>query len=283
MIVDGHTHVNNYHDEAVDDLAACVERLQREMRRNRVDAALVLTSYKVTPGRPSTRVVVEAVRPHPNLFVVAGLSGASFREDDLEQIRPGVEEGKVKGLKIYPGYEPFYPGDPRLAPAMAFAREHHLPVMIHSGDTYTPRGKLKYAHPLHVDEVAVDNPDVDFVICHIGNPWVRDTMEVVYKNANVYTDFSGLVLGDFEDRFESYMRRQVQEMLLYGVQPEKCLYGTDWPIASMQSYLDFMEELRMPPRERKLVMSENAIRLFHLPIDGPGLGERPFGRLQGRD
>jgi predicted TIM-barrel fold metal-dependent hydrolase len=283
MIVDGHTHVNNYHDEAVDDLAACVERLQREMRRNRVDAALVLTSYKITPGRPSTRAVVEAVRPHPNLFVVAGLSWASFREDDLEQIRPGVEEGKVKGLKIYPGYEPFYPGDPKLAPAMAFAREHHLPVMIHSGDTYTPRGKLKYAHPLHVDEVAVDNPEVDFVICHIGNPWVRDTMEVVYKNANVYTDFSGLVLGDFEDRFESYMRRQVQEMLLYGVQPEKCLYGTDWPIASMQSYLDFMDELRMPPRDRKLVMSENAIRLFHLPIDGPGLGERPFGRLRDRD
>jgi predicted TIM-barrel fold metal-dependent hydrolase len=278
MIVDCHTHLNNYHDESADDLSGCVEKLVRAMRRNRVDAAIVLTSYKVTPGRPSTRAVVEAVREHPNLFVVAGLPFSSFREEDLEEIRPAVEEGKVKGLKIYPGYEPFYPTDPKLAPAMAFAREHKLPVMIHSGDTYTPKGKLKYAHPLHVDEVAVDHPDVDFVICHIGNPWIRDTMEVLYKNANVYTDFSGLVLGDFEDRFESYMRRQVQEMLLYGVQPEKCLYGTDWPIATMESYLEFMDELKMPPRDRRLVMSENAIRLFRLPIQVPAVGAWPFGR-----
>lgn len=279
MIVDCHTHVNNYHDENVDDLRGCVQELLRQMRRNRVDVAIVLTSYKVTAGRPSTRAVVDAVREHPNLFVVAGLSWTSFREEDLEEIRPGVEEGKVKGLKIYPGYEPFYPNDPKLGPAMAFAQEHGLPVMIHSGDTYTPKGKLKFSHPLHIDEVAVDHPGVDFVICHIGNPWIRDTMEVLYKNANVYTDFSGLVLGDFEDRFESYMRKQVQEMLLYGVQPEKCLYGTDWPIASMESYLDFMDELKMPPRDRRLVMYENAIRLFRLPIELPVVGRLPFGRL----
>jgi predicted TIM-barrel fold metal-dependent hydrolase len=279
MIIDCHVHVNNYHDESVDDLRASVEALLRSMRRNRVDAALVLTSYKVSAGRPSTRAVVEATRAHPNLFVVAGLSWAGFREEELEQIRPAVEEGKVRGLKLYPGYEPFFPGDARFAPALAFARQHRLPVMIHSGDTYTPSGKLKYAHPLHVDELAVDNPDVDFVICHIGNPWIRDTMEVLYKNANVYTDFSGLVLGDFEDRFESYMRRQVQEMLLYGVQPEKCLYGTDWPIATMESYLEFVEELRMPPRERRLLMHANAIRLFRLPIELPPASGLPFGRL----
>ena len=277
MIIDCHTHVNNYEDDTRDDVAGSVERLRREMRRNRVDAALILSSYKVTPGRPSTGAVVEATRAHPNLFVVAGLSWSTFQPEELDALRPWVLEGKVRGLKLYPGYEPFYPNDPKFLPAMVFASEHGLPVMIHSGDTYTPKGKLKYSHPLHVDEVAVDHPGVNFVICHIGNPWIRDTMEVVYKNANVYTDLSGLVLGDFEDRFESYMRKQIQEMLLYGVQPEKCLYGTDWPIASMESYLDFMDELRMPPRDRRLMMYENTIRLFKLPIDVPALGGLPFG------
>jgi predicted TIM-barrel fold metal-dependent hydrolase len=145
--------------------------------------------------------------------------------------------------------------------------------MVHTGDTYTPRGKIKYSHPLNVDELAVDHPDVKFVICHIGNPWIRDCMEVVYKNANVYTDISGLVLGDFSDRFESYMQRQLQDMLLYGVEPENVLYGTDWPISSMQSYLDFIEELKIPFKERRKIMYENAARLFKLPVaeDGPRL------------
>jgi hypothetical protein len=62
MIVDCHVHLNNYHDDTNDSLAECVARLKHEMRRNRVDLAVVLTSYKVTPGRPSTGAVVNALR-----------------------------------------------------------------------------------------------------------------------------------------------------------------------------------------------------------------------------
>jgi predicted TIM-barrel fold metal-dependent hydrolase len=146
--------------------------------------------------------------------------------------------------------------------------------MIHTGDTYAPTGKVKYAHPLHVDEVAVDFPRVKFLICHLGNPWFRDCMEVVYKNDNVYTDISGLTLGQFTDRFEAYMRQQLKEMILWGVNPNKMLYGTDWPLASMESYLDFMEELKLPRADKDMMMFENAAALFklNLPSRPAGLG-----------
>lgn len=269
MIIDCHTHINNYHDETVASLMASLEELQRQLRRNRIDAALVLTSYKTSPGRPPTRDVVQAARSMKNLFVVAGISYREFREEHLAELRTFSREGAVRGLKLYPGYEPFYPADPRLEPVYALAAEMRIPVMIHSGDTFTPSGKLKYAHPLHVDDVAVDHPDVNFVICHLGNPWFRDCMEVVYKNSNVYTDISGLVLGNFSDRFESYMHRQLQEMLIYGVEPDKVLFGTDWPISSMESYLEFMEELSLPERDRRKIMYENAAGLFGISLPAP--------------
>ncbi len=280
MIIDCHVHLNNYHNETISSLDQSIEQLLREMRRNRVDIALILSSYKVNPGRPDTATLVEATRPFKSLFIVAGIPFEGVRAEQLDALRPGVAEGKIRGLKLYPGYQPFYPSDPSLEPVYEFARANRLPVMIHSGDTYSPRGKIKYSHPIHVDEVAVDHPDVNFVICHLGNPWVRDCMEVVYKNANVYTDFSGLVLGDFDDRFESYMLKQVQEMLAWGVQPEKCLYGTDWPLAAMGSYLDFMEQLNMPQKDRALILFQNAIRLFRLPVSQPLLGgSTPFGQF----
>jgi predicted TIM-barrel fold metal-dependent hydrolase len=256
MIIDVHTHLNNYHNEEEANLQACLENLQREMRRNRIDIALVLTSYKVVPGRPPTREVVAATRDLPNIFVVAGISYSTF----------SLKEGSIRGLKLYPGYEPYFPSDDRIRPVYELAAEFKVPVMIHSGDTYSPSGKVKYSHPLQVDEVAVDHPEVNFVICHLGNPWIRDCMEVVYKNKNVYTDTSGLVLGGFNDRFESFMRKQFQEMLLYGVNPAKVLYGTDWPISSIESYLDFMEELKVPEPDRKKIMYQNAAKLFHLEI-----------------
>lgn len=274
MIIDCHTHLNHYHDESVDDLAGCLTRMQTAMRRNRVDVALVLTSYKVLPGRPSTQAVVEATRHLPNIHVVAGVSYRTFGEADLESWRGLLQAGELKGLKLYPGYEPFYPADPKLAPVYQLAEEFDVPVMIHCGDTYAPTGKVKYAHPLNVDEVAVDFPRVKFLICHLGNPWFRDCMEVVYKNENVYTDISGLTLGDFSDRFEAYMRQQLKEMLLWGMNPRKVLYGTDWPLATMESYVQFVGELKLPPRDRALMLYENAAALFKLdvPAAASGLG-----------
>ncbi|MCC7132531.1 MAG: amidohydrolase family protein [Gemmatimonadales bacterium] len=264
MIVDCHVHLNNYQEDRVPTLDRCLADLLASLRRNRVDFALVLTSYKVTPGRPSTREVVMAIRDIPFLAVVAGLDYTTFTPGDLAELREYVQAGRVRGLKLYPGYQPFYPNDPKWTPAYEFAGTHGIPVMIHTGDTYTPKGKLKYAHPLHVDDVAVDFPDVRFVICHLGNPWIRDCMEVVYKNANVYTDISGLTLGEFEDRFEVFMRKQVQEMLLYGVEPDAVLFGTDWPISSLESYLDFMSDLAIPERDRRKIMGQNAAELFRL-------------------
>jgi predicted TIM-barrel fold metal-dependent hydrolase len=264
MIIDCHTHVNRYEDESIPALPECLERLTTTMRRNRVDRALVLTSYKVNPGRPSTREVVEATAHLPNLHVVAGLSWTTFGPADVEELRELLDRGALKALKIYPGYEPFYPADAKLAPAYELAEAYDVPVMIHSGDTYAPRGKVKYSHPLHVDDVAVDFPRVKFLICHLGNPWFRDCMEVVYKNENVYTDISGLVLGNFSDRFEAYMRQQFKEMISWGINPTKVLYGTDWPISSMESYLQFMDELPLPAADKDLMLSENAARLFKL-------------------
>ncbi len=281
MIIDCHTHINNYQNEEVESLAESLEQLQHEMRRNRIDIAIVLTSYKATPGRPSTRDAVQATRDLKNVYIVAGISYMNYREDELDEIREYLRDGSVRGLKLYPGYEPFFPFDPKLHKVYELAEEFGVPVMIHSGDTYDPMGRLQYAHPLHIDEVAVNHPSTNIIICHIGNPWIRDCMEVVYKNKNVYTDISGLVLGDFTDRFEVYMRKQLQEMILYGVEPDKVLFGTDWPISSMESYLQFMEELKIPEKDKRKIMFENSARLFKLPISGSTYGGGPlFGLLR---
>jgi uncharacterized protein len=262
MIIDCHTHLNNYKNENISMLEENLETLQREMKRNRVDCAVVLTSYKDVPGRPSTRDVVKATRGLKHLTVVAGISYLSHSPEVIAELREYLQERSVRGLKLYPGYEPFYPSDPRMRSVFELASEYNVPVMIHTGDTFSAKGKLKYSHPLNIDEVAVDHPGVNIIICHMGNPWFRDTMEVVYKNANVYTDTSGLVLGNFTDRFEAYMKKQFQEMMLYGLEPGKVLYGTDWPISEMDSYLAFMDELTITARDKQKILYDNAAAMF---------------------
>jgi hypothetical protein len=269
MIIDCHTHVNNYHEERVRDVHECLDNLTASMEKNGVDYSLVLTSYKVTPNRPSTKTVIEATRDYKNLAVVAGISFLHYRERDLREVSDYLAEGMVKGLKLYPGYEPFYPYDPRCTVIYDLAKEYDVPVMFHSGDTYSPTGRVRYSHPIHIDDVAVDHPDMKIIICHIGNPWIRDCMEVVYKNKNVHADISGLVLGDFEDAFEKYMLGQIREMILYAGEPKYLLYGTDWPISTMETYLAFIRGLDLEPDVREMLMWQNAARLFKIDVGRP--------------
>ena len=266
MIIDCHVHLNNYHEQVEVSVEASLDKLQAAMSDAGVSYALILTSYLVSPHRPGTAQVLKAVERHDNLSVVAGISVTNYKERDLRELADFLRAGRVKGLKLYPGYEPFFPHDRRLKVVYELAEEFSVPVMIHSGDTYSPTGKLKYAHPIEVDEVAVDYPNVKFVICHLGNPWLVDCMEVVYKNRNVYADFSGLVLGEFTEAFEDYMEEQIAEVILYAGEPDRFLYGSDWPICSMKSYVDFVRQLKMPEDQRHAILYENARQLFKLPL-----------------
>ncbi len=286
MIIDCHVHLNNYHEQVAVSLEESLDKLRREMSDLGVDYALVLTSYIVSPHRPSTAAVVKAIEAIPELGVVAGVSFTNYRQRDLRELADFLENGLVKGLKLYPGYEPFYPHDSRLRVVYDLAEEFDVPVMIHSGDTYSPKGKVKYSQPLQIDEVAVDHPNVKLVICHLGNPWLTDCMEVVYKNRNVYADLSGLVLGNFTSRFQSYLKRQLDEFLLFAGEPSWLLFGTDWPLCSVDAYVAFMKRTRMAGRDRDRILWENAARLFaitvpgapDIPIDPPRGGDPPRRR-----
>jgi predicted TIM-barrel fold metal-dependent hydrolase len=176
----------------------------------------------------------------------------------------------VAALKCYLGYLHFEPSHANYRRYYELAARYKLPVVLHTGDTYSPNAKLKYAHPLGVDEVAVDHPDVRFVMCHLGNPWTIDAAEVVYKNINVWVDLSGLLLGG-EELFTSEEGReaaadvgyQIQYAIRYSERPNRFLFGTDWPLAPMLAYADFMRAA-VPSAFHEAVFEDNARLLFRI-------------------
>lgn len=268
MIFDCHTHLNRYSPDDAPTLVERCDALLREMDAHRIAGALVLGSYAVNSDRPSLQALLEVTREHPRLGVVAGVRHACV-EQDLAEVAAAARKGAIRGLKLYPGYEPFIVNAPSVAGVYALARELALPVMIHTGDTYAAGAQVKLAHPLSVDELAVRHPDVTFVLCHLGNPWFVDAMEVVYKNDNVVADISGLTLGAFEERFERVLVRKLNDVVAYLNDPDKLLFGSDWPISDVGSYLEFVGKLDLTQEEREGLLWANAARVFRLAIGPP--------------
>lgn len=273
MIIDCHTHLNRYSTGQPEHLGERYALLRSAMDANGVGYAMVLTSYTVTNDRPSTEEVLDLVAGDPRFGVVAGVSVDDDLPSQIALLRSLSSDRRLAGLKLYPGYQDFHVHDRRLHPLYELAAEIGRPVMIHTGDTYNPRGKVKYAHPLEVDEVAVDFPEVSFLMGHLGNPWFADAMEVIYKNPNVVADVSGLTLGEFEPRFERFALRKVQEVVDFVNDPTKLLFGSDWPISGLASYLRFTAKLELTDEEREGLMWRNAARVFGLEVGAPGGGD----------
>lgn len=198
-------------------------------------------------------------------------------EPDLTALEAGLRERRYRCLKVYTGYAWRYASDSSYDGVYALAARYDVPVVFHTGDTYSTRGKLKYADPLTVDEVAVDHPDVTFVIAHAGYPWFQAAAEVAYKNPNVFIEASAFMVGDPAKAAPDWLERYVVEPIAwifgYLEDPSKLMFGSDWPLVDIPGYVAAYQ--RAIPREHwRAVFHDNAVRVFRL-SDDTALQVRP--------
>ncbi len=186
-------------------------------------------------------------------------------EASAKEMERFLKTPQCVGIKVYTGYNRVYAKDPRHEPFYALAEKYDVPVCFHMGETAGGHGLLKYAHPLTLDEVAASHPRVRFVIAHVGSPWILDAVEVMAKNENVYIDISGLLVGCASG--EEYLKKQqayfayLRMWLDYAERYDKVMYGTDWPLINVKSYLDVMKAV-IPAARHEDVFYNNALRCY---------------------
>lgn len=191
--------------------------------------------------------------------------GFKVEKNTIEQ---GLKEKKFKCIKIYLGYIHRFAYSSEYKPVYELAKKYKVPVVFHTGDTYSSKGKLKFSDPITIDEVAVDYPEVTFLIAHLGNPWIQSAAEVAYKNPNVYIDASALLIGKLseydEKDIEEYQIKPLKWAFGYIEDPKKFLFGTDWPLVGMKEYLEAYKKA-IPKEHWCHVFFYNAQNVFDFP------------------
>src|SRR5262245_99547 len=254
-MIDVHIHVVPPNLPGVGSLSPLIEGpadaltavLRREMQAAGVTHALAMGSRSASPDDPlGVTATLRLAEKVPGLLAIGVADPSAATPEHLRRVEAVLAAGQVRALKGYLGYLHFGPDHPAYTPYYELAARFDVPFIFHTGDTYSPRAKLRFAHPLLVDDVAVDHPNVRFVLAHLGNPWLTEAAEVVYKNINVWADMSGLVVGtaagfSAEERRELIydMTRGVERAFRYAERPNRFLYGSDWPLAPMVAYRSF--------------------------------------------
>ena len=266
MIIDSHTHLDN----VINDKSSNEERLKSllvNMKTNKVEHALVLADVESLPHEKfmTNEELAKLIWPYSNLHLIGKVPLKSAKNSKyLKKIRDLIKEKIMLGIKLYPGYENFYPQDKIYNKVYDICEEFDVPVMIHSGDVMD-KGFLKYARPLNVDELANNRPELKIIICHMGNPWVLDTAAVTSKNKNVYADTSGLFYKNLTPKIKKFLENKIEEFIQWNEHGEKLIFGSDWPITSIKDSISLIRDLpHFSEKEKEMIFHKNAKRLFKI-------------------
>ena len=268
-IIDAHIHIfpGDSVEDRADDLAKRAghenneAHLREEYARLGVVGAVVMGNHSLS--------LDNHMYPDNMRYCVGLDSRAQWGEDKetYDQLELHLQREKCVGVKLYPGYNYHYAYDKVYGPVYELTGRYGKPVAVHTGELAFPQAQLKYCHPLTLDEAASNYPGVQFVMCHLGNPWFVDAAAVICKNENISADLSGMLVGLLDmPRFfreqEGYIGH-IKTWLAYMDAYDRMMFGTDWPLANIQNYIDFVAHL-IPDRHHEKVFAGNARRVYAL-------------------
>lgn len=215
------------------------------------------------------------VKTKDNFFPVASIDIGGNISEQLKTYEELFAKKQIYGIKLYPGYQYFYPSEEKVFPVARLCQKFEKPLIFHSGDVYDPENGalLKYSHPLHIDELAVKNPECKIIISHFGFPYFLEAANVVSKNKNVFTDISGTIdkeetnsKKDDGNRIKQYASDLNRVFNYFPNIKNKVMFGTDFsgndtPLNVVNSYVEVVKKV-FTKEDRENVFSKLAEKLF---------------------
>lgn len=244
------------HGDRLSDVRFAAELLRAEG----VEHAVMLAEHcPGTSGVVRTETVIELCAEAGGFFLPFACVNPNTDAAPARLLRGWLADAPIRGLKLYPSYQFFYPNERRLYPIYEVCQELGIPVLFHIGSSVIPGTRLKYCDPIHLDDLAVDFPDLTVVMAHGGRGfWYDACAFLASHHPNFYIDVTGLVPSRLLEHFPNLERIA-----------DKVVFGSDWPAMprSVGHNARAIAALGLSEDALDRILYRNAARLLRLPDD----------------
>jgi uncharacterized protein len=240
--------------------------------RSRKIAFVVFSVDERLTGRPQVpnEVIADFAEKHADIAIAFASVDPTRGPEAVREARRLVASGRVHGLKLHPPVQQFFANDPIAYPLYEVFAAARLPVLFHTGHsgigTNVPGGggiRLKYGNPMHIDDVAVDFPEMPIILAHPSFPWQDEAISICLHKPTVYIDLSGWSPKYFSPNLVQYANSLLKH---------KVLFGSDYPWITPDRWLADFAKIAIRDEVRPLILKENAARLFGLTAATPDGG-----------
>ncbi len=229
------------------------ERAIAFLKFHGIDRSVVLAEYAPKASAMVTNEFVSQFCNGHEELIPFGCLDFSDKRPYMEQARYAVEKLRMKGFKLLPSYQHFYPNDQALYPFYEYVQSLGMPIMFHTGTSIFHSTRIKYADPLLLDEAADDFPDLNIIMEHGGRTfWYDRAAWLVSKYRNMHIGIAGIAtrhLPKFFPRLEQYRDRFV--------------FGSDWPgFGDIRGLIERVYALPYSDETKEMILYKNAERLL---------------------
>ena len=226
----------------------------------------------------------EMAPKHPDRAVFWGSVNPLEGKKALDLMKRQVKDYGAKAFKFYNvRYDygqpfPWRMDDPRVAfPVFENAQELGVNLIgVHKGVPLGPQ-PIEHTRTFDMDGAAANFPDINFVIFHVGLPWLDEVLWQIVRFPNLYASIAATV------NFISRQPRVFAEMLgkmLWWCGEDKIIYGGESPIWHPQWALEAFWNFELPRGHRRGARLPAADRAGQ--AEDPGREPRPAARHRPR-
>jgi hypothetical protein len=206
--------------------------------------------------------IAEAAQKNADMMIAFASIDPHKGKMGAREARRLIAEHGVKGFKFHPTVQGFYAYDRMAWPIYEVIAEHGMPAIFHSGHSGIGSGmrcggglRLEYSNPMHLDDVAIQFPDMQIVIAHPSWPWQDEALSVAMHKPNVWIDLSG-----WSPKYVPPQLVQYANTLLR----DRVLFGSDWPLIAPDRWMHDFDQGGFRDEVKPLILKDNAVRLLRL-------------------
>lgn len=276
----GRTGVQKSYDETIKLYQDYLEdvhcdKLVKRMDANGIDVTVICVVDNIEYGLSADYIMrvnescAKAAAKHPGrLLSLAGIDPR--RQDAPALFRRCLTDFKMNGLKWHPD-NGYYPNSKEAYAVLEVANEFGVPLLTHCSPL--PRSRAKYSHPIHLDDVALDFPKVNFIAAHMGHLWWHEWAALAQYKKNISGDMAMWQLTALSK--PAIFRRYLREMLDV-LSHEQILWASDGPcfepLVPNNKWIEIMKGLTQKGsdgivfshKEVEAILGGNAARVFKL-------------------
>jgi len=209
-----------------------------------VRESFLALSYNGVPCSTNYHTI-EAMEKYPERIIGCSQVGPHLIRGVKNSIKELEILHKDHGFKCTKVYSPEDAGPlnhPDMFPFYEKCLELDAAVFVHTG--FAVGGHSEYCHPMLLDNVCLEFPELKIVAYHFGWPEHETLNALAWKHRNLYVSMSGM-LGPW---YYAPMKlaHMVGEVMFILVGSDKLIFGTDWPASPSDLSVQAILNLEIP-------------------------------------